>query len=95
LAKLRKPWPTRFTDELIARVRRADTGELTLWADSGFWSAKTIKTLRRHRVRYSITVRKTKPVRQAIAAIDEDAWTDIDYPDTWIAQVAETRLQAG
>jgi hypothetical protein len=84
----------RFTDELIARVRRAGaTGELTLRADSGFWSAKTIKTLRRHRVRYSITVRKTKPVRAAIAAIDEDAWTDIDYPDTGIAQVAETRLQ--
>jgi hypothetical protein len=76
-------------------VRRAGaTGELTLRADSGFWSAKTIKTLRRHRVRYSITVRKTKLVRAAIAAIDEDAWTDIDYPDTGIAQVAETRLQA-
>jgi hypothetical protein len=44
-------------------------------------------------VRYSITVRKTNPVRAAIAAIDEDAWTDIDYPDTGIAQVAETRLQ--
>jgi hypothetical protein len=36
--------------------------------------------LRRHGVRYSITVRKTKPVRAAIAAIDEDAWADIAYP---------------
>jgi Transposase DDE domain group 1 len=84
----------RFCDELIARVRRAGaTGELTLRADSGFHSAKTIKTLRRHRVRYSITVRHTKPVRAAIAQIPDDAWQEIDYPDPGVAQVAETRLQ--
>jgi len=84
----------RFVDELIARVRRAGaTGELTIRMDSGFWSAKTIKTLRRHRVRYSITVRQTKPVRQAIAAIGEDAWTAIAYPDSGVAQVAETRYK--
>jgi hypothetical protein len=29
--------------------------------DSGFWSAKTIKTCRRHKIRFSITVRQTKP----------------------------------
>jgi len=84
----------RFVDELIARVRRAGaTGELTIRMDSGFWSAKTIKTLRRHRVRYSITVRQTKPVRQVIAAIGEDAWTAIAYPDSGVAQVAETRYK--
>jgi DDE family transposase len=83
----------RFVDELVARVRRAGaTGELHLRADSGFWSAKTIKCLRRHGVRYSITVRMTKPVRAAIAAIDQDAWQPIDYPDPGVAQVAETRL---
>jgi len=83
----------RFCDELIARVRRAGaTGELTLRADSGFHAAKTIKTLRRHRVRYAITIRKTAPVRAAIAQIPDDAWTPIDYPDTGVAEVAETRL---
>ena len=83
----------RFCDERIARTHRAGAaGALTLRADSGFWSAKTITCLRRHRVRSSITVRKTKPVREAIAAIDQDAWTDIDYPDPGIAQVAQTRL---
>ena len=82
----------RFCDELIARLRRAGaSGELTFRADSGFWSAKTLKCLRRHDVRYSITVRKTKPVREVIAAIPDDAWTDIDYPDPGIAQVAEAR----
>ncbi len=84
----------RFIDELAARVRRAGaTGELTMRMDSGFWSAKTIKTCRRHGVRYSVAVRQTKPIRAAIAAIDEDAWTPIVYPDGGIAQVAETRYQ--
>jgi hypothetical protein len=84
----------RFVDELAARVRRAGaTGELTIRADSGFWSAKTIKTCRRHQIHYSITVRQTKPIRAAIATIPQDAWVDIVYPDGGIAQVAETRYR--
>jgi hypothetical protein len=38
-------------------------------------------------------VRQTSTVTAAIAAIGEDAWTDIDYPDGGIAQVAETTLR--
>ncbi len=84
----------RFVDELVARVRRAGaTGELTVRMDSGFWSAKTIKTCRRHQIHYSITVRQTKPIRAAIATIAEDAWTPIVYPDGGLAQVAETRYK--
>ena len=62
--------------------------------DSGFWSAKTTTACRRHGLRYSITVRQTKQMRAAIAAIDEDAWADIDYPEGGIAQVAETATRA-
>jgi hypothetical protein len=81
----------RFVDELVARLRRAGaTGELTLRMDSGFWSAKLIKQLRRHRVRYSITVRQTKTVRAAIAAIPQAAWVQIAYTPDGVAQVAET-----
>src|SRR5919106_745330 len=70
----------RFVDELTARLRRAGaTGELTMRMDSGFWSARLIRRLRAHRVRYSITVRQTSTVRAAIAAIGEDAWVDIGY----------------
>jgi Transposase DDE domain group 1 len=70
----------RFVDELAARVRRSGAGgELTMRMDSGFWSAKTIRACRRHRIRYSITVRQTKPIRAAIATIDEQAWVDIVY----------------
>jgi hypothetical protein len=84
----------RFVDEVAARVRRAGaSGELTMRMDSGFWSAKTIRACRRHQIRYSIAVRQTKPIRAAIAAIDEDAWTPIVYPDGGLAQVAETRYR--
>jgi hypothetical protein len=84
----------RFVDELAARVRRAGAiGELTMRMDSGFWSAKTIKTCRRHGIHYSITVRLTKPIRAAIAAITEAAWVEIVYPDCGLAQVAQTHYR--
>jgi hypothetical protein len=60
----------RFVDELAARVRRAGaSGELTMRMDSGSFSAKTIQACRRHQLHYSITVRQTKPIRQATATI--------------------------
>jgi hypothetical protein len=84
----------RFVDELAARVRRSGaSGELTMRADSGSWSAKTIRACRRHRIRYSITVRQTKPIRAAIATMDGQAWVDIVYPEGGNAQVAETRYK--
>src|ERR671923_2670298 len=83
----------RFVNELAGRVRRAGaSGELTLRADSGFWAAKVLAACRRHRIRFSITVRQTKTVAAAIAAIPEHTWADIDYPDGGTAQVAETIL---
>jgi hypothetical protein len=82
---------SRFVDETVGRIRRAGaTGPIIFRADSGFWAAKTIVRLRAHDVRFSITVRQTKPVRGAIAAIPETAWVQIPYPDSGIAQVAET-----
>lgn len=84
----------RFVNELAGRVRRAGaTGPLILRADSGFWSAKVIGACRRHGIRFSLTVRQTAPVREAIGAIDEAAWVDIDYTAGGIAQVAETTYQ--
>jgi hypothetical protein len=81
----------RFVDELVARLRRAGaSGELTFRMDSGFLSAKLIRRLRRHRARYSITVRQTKTIRAVIAAIPEHAWVGITYQPGGVAQVAET-----
>ena len=85
----------RFVNELAGRVRRAGaSGQLTLRADSGFWSANIITACRRHQIRFSITVRQTRQVQAAIAAIPEHAWTPIDYPDGGIADVAEPGWRA-
>ncbi|MDQ3294244.1 MAG: IS1380 family transposase [Actinomycetota bacterium] len=81
----------RFVREVFSRVRRAGaTGAMVLRADSGFWSNKVIDACLHHDVRYSITIRITKGVAAAIAAIPEQAWTDIDYTTSGEAQVAET-----
>ncbi|MDQ3092316.1 MAG: IS1380 family transposase [Actinomycetota bacterium] len=81
----------RFTDELIARVRRAGaTGTVLLRADSGFWNTNVFKRLEKAGWQYSIGVRMIKTVRAAVEAIDEDAWQHIDYPADGEAQIAET-----
>lgn len=47
----------RFVRETVGRVRRAGaSGELTLRADSGFFSKYVVQACRDHQVRYSITV---------------------------------------
>jgi len=86
----------RFVEELIARVRRAGaTGALKLRADSGFFSWELIKSLTRLGVAWSITVTMNPGVRKAIAAIGDDDWIDIAYPDGGHAQVAETTYVTG
>ncbi len=86
----------RFVEELIARVRRAGaTAALCLRADSGFWSHELIDTLRRLNVGWSITVTINQTIRAAIAAIDDDAWTPIVYPDAGEAAVAECTYVTG
>lgn len=84
----------RFCDELIARVNRAGaTSEKLLRADSGFWNKKTFTKLDRAGWKFSIGVRMQPHVRTVVEAIDEDAWVTLeDYPETSIAQIAETTL---
>jgi hypothetical protein len=86
----------RFCEELVARVRRAGAGgPLRLRADAGFFSWDLIKTLTRLGVHWSITVRINQSVCQAISAISEEDWEDIDYPEGGQAQVAETTYTTG
>src|SRR3954467_6534962 len=82
----------RFLDELLARVARAGaTGPRLLRADSGFWNKQTFTRLGRADWQFSIGVRLQPALRAAIEAIDEAAWIDLpDYPETSIAQIAET-----
>lgn len=84
-----------FAKEVIGRVRRAGaSGPLTIRADSGFWSYEMFNTLEGLGVGWSITTPQYNNVRQAIAEIDKDAWTSIDYPQDGQAQVAETTIWA-
>ena len=86
----------RFIDELVARLRRAGVdGQITLRADSGFWSWKLIDALNRHGVLWSITVSQHQAIRTAIATIPETDWVDIDYTVGGRAQVAETNYSTG
>jgi hypothetical protein len=86
----------RFVEELVARVRRAGaSGVLTVRADAGFWSYVLIDTLTRLNVKWSITVRINKQIRACIDTIDDDAWTQIVYPDGGEAHVAETVYVTG
>ena len=86
----------RFVDELVANLKAAGaTGAMTVRADSGFWSWKLIDRFDAHQIAWSITVRLHKPMKQAIAGIDDKAWVDIDYTLGGQAQVAETTYTVG
>ena len=84
----------RFVQELLGRLRRAGAGgRVTFRADSGFYNHALLGLLDRERVDYTVTVRMNPAIGRAIAAIGEDAWVRIDYPDSGIAEVAATRYQ--
>ena len=62
-----------FLVETFARVRAAGaTGQMTLRADSGFYSHKVVDACRAGGVRSSITVRLNKGLRRLIDAIPEE-----------------------
>jgi hypothetical protein len=72
--------------------------------DSAYYAAKVIAAIRRNGAFFSVTVRTDAKIRAAIAAIGEDAWTPITYPEAiwdedqrrWIsdAEVAEVPCTA-
>ena len=65
-------------------------GRLTLRADSGFYTHGVVSVCRKMVVRFSITIRQHKSLRNLIEAIPEDAWTPIPYWMDGAADVAET-----
>ncbi len=83
-----------FLTETISRVRNAGaTGQLTVRADSAFYSKKVLATAAKFDVRFSITARQDKRVRAAIDAIADEAWQPIPYwlstPEVSGADIAE------
>ena len=76
-----------FLRETVGRVRYAGArGQLTVRADSGFYTHSIVALCRKTKVRFSITVRQHK----LIEAIPEDAWRPIPYWMEGAADVAES-----
>ena len=65
-----------FLRETVGRVRYAGaTGQLTVRADSGFYTHAMVAVCRKMDVRYSITIRQHQSLRNLIEAIPETDWT--------------------
>jgi hypothetical protein len=90
----------RFVSDVLITARKAGaTGELVLRADSAYYGHDVIAAALRQDARFSVTARQDKAVRKAIASIDPDSWTTINYTNAvfdedqqrWIsdAEVAE------
>jgi hypothetical protein len=72
--------------------------------DSAYYGRDAVHAAITGGAHVSVTVRATTPVKAAIAGIDDDAWTTVEYPDaifdeatgTWIsrAEVAEAPFTA-
>ncbi len=66
-----------FLVETIRRVRDAGAGgEITVRADSGFYSRRLIGACRKLDVRFSVTVRQHSGLRRQIEEIAEEDWSD-------------------
>jgi hypothetical protein len=80
------------------------SGLLVVRADSAFYGRDVVAAIGRAKARFSITARQDVAVKRAIAAIGEDAWTEIHYPHAvfdeqlgqWVsdAEVAEVPFTA-
>ena len=80
-----------FLRETVGRVRYGGAqGQLTVRADSGFYTHSVTSVCRKLDVRFSITVRQHQTLRNLIEAIPEEEWTPIPYWMDGAADVAET-----
>ncbi len=98
----------RLVADAIAAARRAGAGDgdglLVVRVDSAFYNHDVIGAAVRSGARFSVTARHDPAIRRAIAAISDDAWTPIRYPNAiydqdegrWVsdAEVAETTYTA-
>ena len=80
-----------FLRETVGRVCYAGaSGQLTVRADSGFYTHDVVAVCRKTKVRFSITVRLHQSLRNIIEAIPEQDWTPIPCWMEGAADVAET-----
>ena len=80
-----------FLRETVGRVRYAGaSGQLTVRADSGFYTHAVVQVCRKMSVRFSITVRLRQNLRDLIEAIPERDWRPIPYWMDGATDLAET-----
>ena len=94
----------RLVADALATVRSMTTAQPLLRADSAYYGHATVAAAIKADAQVSITVRSNPQVRAAIAAIDETAWTPIEYREAifdqdtgaWLsrAEVAEIDFTA-
>lgn len=95
----------RLLAQSLTTARAAGvTARILCRADSAYYGHAFVATALRHDAWFSVTTRMNAKVRNAIAAISEDAWTAIQYPNAvwdddearWVsdAEVAETSFVA-
>lgn len=95
----------RLIGDAVATARAAGaTGQVMVRADSGYYRRDVIAATIKAKAWFSVTARMNPAVTTAIAAIPDDAWTDIKYPQAvfdeqerrWIseAQVAQIPFTA-
>ena len=83
------PRPLPASDGGAGALQRSQ-GTLTVRADSGFYGHTVVSACWEMDVRFSITVRQHKSLRDLIEAIPEQDWTPITHSMDGAADVAET-----
>ena len=79
-----------FLRETVGRVRYGGArGQLTVRADSGFYTHSVVAACRKLDVRCSITIRQHQSQHNLIEAIPEEDWTPVPYWMDGTADVAE------
>ena len=80
-----------FLRETVERVRCAEAqGQLTVQADSGFYTHSVVSVCCKMDVRFSVTIRQHKSLHNLIETIPETDWTPIPYWMDGAADVAQT-----
>jgi Transposase DDE domain group 1 len=75
----------RFLAETLAVVRQiAPAATVIVRADSKFYTADLVATAARYDARVSLTTGSNPSVNAAVAAIADQAWTPISYPNAFI-----------
>ena len=88
--------------EAVRTAREAGcTGMIVARFDSAFYNSAVIRAVRGNGAHFSVTVPANASVRAAIAAIPEDAWTPIRYPQAvwddqlrcWVSDAGVAEIQ--